>query len=43
VNHRKHEHEVLDTSHIRNVHYLATHDLIRCLCGYYGWIKKEPA
>ena len=39
--HRKHDHEVLDTSHIRNVGYLVTHDLIRCGCGYYGWIEKE--
>ena len=39
--HRRHDHEVLDTSHIRNVGYLVTHDLVRCSCGFYGWIEKE--
>jgi len=38
--HRAHPHSVLDTSHIRNVGYLVTHDLIRCSCGFYGWVKK---
>lgn len=41
IEHRGHDHVNLDTSHIRNVHYLPTHDLVSCSCGFYGWIEKE--
>ena len=39
--HRKHDHTNLSTSHIRNVGYLLTHDLVRCTCGFYGWVTKR--
>lgn len=39
--HRKHVHNVLPTTHIRKVSYLLTHDLVRCECGFYGWIEKD--
>lgn len=29
-----------DTSHIHKVHYLHTHWLMRCPCGFYGWVPK---
>lgn len=43
MNHRKHSHRILDTSHIRNVGYLVTHGLVECSgsCRFYGWILKE--
>ena len=40
ANHQRCEVEVVDTSHIRNVHYLATHNLTRHNCGWYGWEPK---
>lgn len=31
-----------DTSHIRNVPYLLTHTLMKCPCGFYGWVEPDP-
>ncbi|UVG35279.1 hypothetical protein SEA_CECE_273 [Microbacterium phage Cece] len=39
--HRKHEWREMSTSHIRNVDYLRTHDLVLCSCKWYGWVEKE--
>jgi hypothetical protein len=39
--HRRHFWFLCPTSHIRNVHYLLTHDLINCSCGWYGWVPQE--
>lgn len=40
--HRKHDHEILSTDHIKNVQYLDTHDLVRCTgsCNFYGWVSR---
>lgn len=29
------------TDHIKNVAYLGTHFLMRCPCGWFGWVEKE--
>ena len=36
--HGSHSWTVRDTSHIRNVAYLLTHLLVKCDCGFYGWV-----
>lgn len=39
--HRGHVFLTKPTDHIRNVAYLADHDLIECECqGFYGWVPK---
>ena len=38
--HAPHGWERQSTSHIRNVHYLLTHWLMKCPCGFYGWAER---
>lgn len=36
--HVEHGWLVQTTDHIHNVEYLNTHYLMRCPCGFYGWL-----
>ncbi len=39
--HRGHGWAVQDVSHIHKVDYLLTHKLVKCACGFYGWVENE--
>lgn len=39
--HASHGWQRQGTSHIRNVAYLLTHALMKCPCGFYGWVELE--
>lgn len=38
--HSAHDWASQNTDHIKNVNLIGSHDLMKCPCGWYGWVKK---